>query len=204
MTTLHCASSMRSASASAREAAEHHAVRRADARAGEHRDGQLRDHRHIDRDPIALLHAERAQRVREAADLVEELAVRDRARVARLPLPVVGDPVAEPVRDVAVEAVDADVQLPAEEPLGVWHVPGVELGPRLHPVEAVALRGPEVAEAILGRGPLVDPRVGGHGVGDERRRGGNVRSSRSRFSIASGIAGWSSLICGRVPSVLVG
>ena len=124
-------------------------MRRADAGAGQHRDRQLRDHRHVDGDPVALLHAEPAQRVREAADLLEQLAVGDRARVARLALPVVGDAVAEAGGDMAVEAVDADVELAADEPLRVRRLPRVELAPRLHPVEPVALFGPEGAEALL-------------------------------------------------------
>ena len=51
-------------------------------------------------------------------------------------------------------------------------LPRVELGPRLHPVEPVALLGPEGAEALLGGGALVDARIGQEGVGHEilRRR----------------------------------
>jgi hypothetical protein len=41
-----------------REAAEDHRVDRADARAGEQRDRQLGSHPHVDRDAVALLHAE--------------------------------------------------------------------------------------------------------------------------------------------------
>ena len=59
-----------------REAAEDHRVRRADARAGEHRNGQFRNHRHVDRDAIAFADAEVAQAVGEAADVVEQLADR--------------------------------------------------------------------------------------------------------------------------------
>ena len=88
-----------------RETAEDDGVGRPDARAGEHRDGQLGDHRHVDGDPVALLHAEGAEGVGEPADLVEEVRVGEGALVARLALPVVGDLVAEAVGDVAVETV---------------------------------------------------------------------------------------------------
>ena len=44
------------------EAAEHHRVGRADARAGLHRDHRLDRHRHVDEDAVALLDAERLQR----------------------------------------------------------------------------------------------------------------------------------------------
>ena len=69
-----------------------------------------------------------------------------------------------------VEAVDADVELAAEVPLRVRHVPRVELVPGLDPVEPVPLLRPEGAEALLGGGPLVDPRIGDERVGDELRR----------------------------------
>ena len=58
------------------EAAEDDVVRRADARAGEHRDDHLGDHRQVDPDHVALAHAEVLQRVREALDLGEQLARR--------------------------------------------------------------------------------------------------------------------------------
>ena len=76
------------------EAAEHDAVRRADAGAGEHRHRGLGDHRHVDVDPVALLDAEALEHVGEPLHLVEQLGVGDRARVAGLALPVERDLVA--------------------------------------------------------------------------------------------------------------
>ena len=52
--TLGCASSMREASDARGEAAEHHRVDRADARAGQHREHGLGDHRHVDQHAVAL------------------------------------------------------------------------------------------------------------------------------------------------------
>jgi hypothetical protein len=40
-----------------REPTKNHAMRRADLGAGQHRDGQLRDHAHVNRHAIALLHS---------------------------------------------------------------------------------------------------------------------------------------------------
>ena len=60
-----------------REPAEDHRVRGADPRAGEHRDHGLGDHRHVDRDPVAGLHAELDERVGRLADLVLEVGVGD-------------------------------------------------------------------------------------------------------------------------------
>ena len=101
-----------------REPAEDDGVRRADARAGEHGDGQLGDHRHVDGDPVAGLDAQLEQGVGGLRDLALEVGVGDRPGVARLADPVVGDLVAEAVRDVPVDAVVGDVELAADEPLG--------------------------------------------------------------------------------------
>src|SRR5262249_33495670 len=59
------------------EAAEHHRVDGADARAGEYRVRDFRNHRQIDRDAIALLDVAGAQYVCETADLVMQLFVSD-------------------------------------------------------------------------------------------------------------------------------
>src|SRR3546814_3102870 len=60
-----------------REAAEHHRVDRADARAGQHGIGGFRNHRHVDGDAVALLDAARLQGIGEAADVLEELTIGD-------------------------------------------------------------------------------------------------------------------------------
>ncbi|KTT90245.1 hypothetical protein NS44R_14900, partial [Mammaliicoccus sciuri] len=58
-----------------REAAEHHAVHRADPRAGEHRDHGLRHHRHIEDDAIALGHAEILHDRGERLHLLQQLRI---------------------------------------------------------------------------------------------------------------------------------
>ncbi|CCJ99693.1 hypothetical protein BN130_2403 [Cronobacter malonaticus 507] len=58
-----------------RKAAENNRVHRANAGAGEHRDGGFRHHRHIDSDHIAFLNAKRGQGVCEAANVAVEFAV---------------------------------------------------------------------------------------------------------------------------------
>src|SRR6185312_11868576 len=52
-----------------REPAEHHGVNGTDARAREHRDGRLGDHRHIEGDTVAPLDALRFEHIGELADL---------------------------------------------------------------------------------------------------------------------------------------
>ena len=93
------------------EATEDDRERRSDARAREHRRGKLGDHRHVDRDPVALAHTELFQGVRGAGCHTEKVLVADRSAVARLPLPVVGDLGALARLYVAVEAVLGDVEL---------------------------------------------------------------------------------------------
>src|SRR5229473_2841549 len=144
----------------AAEAAEHHCEGRSDACAREHRDRQLRDHAHIDPDVCPLLDPQLLESVREPHHLLLQVAKRDLAPVVRgLPFPEVGHLVAEAVRDVAVDAVVADVQPAADEPFGVWRLPLVELLPGLEPGDApVALLGPELVESLL-----VDVRPGAGG-----------------------------------------
>ncbi|CCK04012.1 hypothetical protein BN129_2760 [Cronobacter sakazakii 701] len=60
-----------------RKATENDRVHRANAGAGEHRNGGFRHHRHIDSDHVAFLNAKRGQGVCEAADVAVEFAVAD-------------------------------------------------------------------------------------------------------------------------------
>ena len=106
------------------EAAEHHHVDGADARARQHDDGQLGDHRHVEGDTVALLHAVLLQHVGEPADLVEELLVGVRRGVARVALEDDGRLVTLARLDPTVETVVARVELAAQEPLDARH--GIE------------------------------------------------------------------------------
>src|SRR5439155_12694003 len=96
-----------------REAAEDDGVRSAEARAREHRDRQLRDHPHVDAHRRPLADTEPLERVREADDLALELPEGDLAALADgLAFPEVGDLVPESGLDMAVDAVEADIELP--------------------------------------------------------------------------------------------
>ena len=166
-----------------REAAEHDAVGGADAGAGQHRHRRLGDHRQVDVDPVAGLHAEALQGVGEALHLVEQLGVRDRPGVARLALEVDGDLVAAPGGDVAVEAVVGDVELAADEPLGVRQLPLADRVPVLRPVEQLGrLAGPE-ALVVLGR-LVVHPRA------DDERVALDVLGRRERAVLGRAARRW--------------
>lgn len=162
------------------EAAEDHRVRGADAGAGQHRDRGLGDHRHVDGDPVALLHAQLQQGVGGLGDLVLELGVGEGAAVAGLALEVDGDAVAVAGLHVAVHAVVGDVQRAVLEPLGERRVRPVErLGRLLRPGQPAGLLGPEAEPVSLGLFVRLRRDVGVRGqVGG----GANLRSSLSRLA----------------------
>ena len=155
--------------------------------------GQLGDHRHVDRDPVALLDAELAQRVGRPADLGQEIAIGDRPRVARLADPVVGDLVAEPALHVAIDAVVGDVELAPVEPAGEREIPVERPLERLR--TSSAARAP--ASPRTPRSPPPPRRTGRRSRWPGRRTpadGGKVRASARRFSI-SGCDDGSTLTC---------
>ena len=139
------------------EAAEHHHVDGADARAGQHDDRQLGDHRQVEGDAVTLLDAVLLEDVGELADLVLELGVGDRARVAGVALEDDGGLVALAGLDVTVDAVVGRVELAALEPLDVGR--GVEAPverrvPVLRPDQRILGALGPVAFGVLDR-PLV-------------------------------------------------
>ena len=148
-----------------RKAPKDDGERRADAGAGEHRGGKLGDHWHVDRDPVALPHAELLERVRAARRLVQQVLVGDRPGVPRLPFPVERDLRPLPCLDVPVEAVLAHVELAVGEPLRVRRLPLEHPGERLPPEQRPRLLGPEALEVRLGA--LVDVRIRGVRLSDE-------------------------------------
>ena len=92
-----------------RKAAEDDGMDGTDPGAGQHGEGGLRDHRHVDRDGVALADSLRLQHVGEAADLRVEVAIGDRPRVLGVvAFPKDRDLVAL-VGEVSVDAVRRDV-----------------------------------------------------------------------------------------------
>ena len=134
-----------------REAAEHHRVDGADARAGKHREHRLRHHRHIDDDAVALLHAEVAQHGAEQLHLGEHAAVGEGLhRVGDGGIVDQRELVVAAARDVAVERVVAGVAGGADEPAAVDAGILVEdLLRLLVPVDAGGGLGPEHLRAAL-------------------------------------------------------
>ena len=133
------------------EAGEDHGVGEAEAGAGEHRDQGLGDHRHVDGDAIAGDQPDGREVVGGLADLGEQLAVGEVAGVAGFTDPVDGDAVALACGDVPIHAVDRDVELASDEPLGERGVGPVEGGGELGgPVQPPGLLGPELEAVGIG------------------------------------------------------
>src|SRR5204862_529923 len=76
---------------------------------------QLGDQRKVQRDAIAFDDAERLEDVGERRHLPVQIEIRERAAIARLAFPDERRLVPARAADVAIEAVDADVDLPADE-----------------------------------------------------------------------------------------
>ncbi len=125
------------------ESAENDGMDGADAGAGEHGDGQLGDHGHVDGDPVALLDPQALQDVCELVHVPVEVPVGEGPLVPGLALPDYGRLVPGVRRNMAVKAVVARVEPPPDEPLGKGRVPLEDPVPLLEPVELSRLLGPE-------------------------------------------------------------
>src|SRR5450755_2135683 len=88
-------------------------------RAREHRDGDFRNHRQVDRDAIPLFHPQRLQAVRALADTLVKLAVTDAFRDLRIiTLPDNRGFIAADLQ-VAIQTIARDVELSVMEPANV-------------------------------------------------------------------------------------
>ena len=139
-----------------RKAAEHDRMHGADARAREHRHRGLGNHRHVDRDAIALAHAERLERIRALTHALVQLAIRHSLRQPRIVAFPQDCSLVAALGEVAVETVRRHVELAVVEPADaevLFVVAGVlHLRVGLDPVEAPADARPErvrVAHRLL-------------------------------------------------------
>jgi hypothetical protein len=138
-----------------REAAEHHAVHRSDAGAGQHRHRGFGDHRHVEGDAVALRDAECLEAVRHRDHLAVELAVGEAsASPGLIPFEQDRDLIGASLK-VPVDAVEAQVEHPVAEPADLHRIerPAGDLRRRLHPVDPPHLLAPE-AVRILERAPV--------------------------------------------------
>ncbi len=156
-----------------RESAEHHRMNRADSRAREHRDRRLRHQRHVDRDAVAVLHAQALQRITASANFVGEHLVGQHARVAGLALPDQRCLVAARSVEMAIEAVVRGIDCAADEPLRMREIPFEGFAERLEPMQIARAVRPEffriaggLAPQLLVLGEALDRRA----IAEFRRR----------------------------------
>ena len=129
-------------------------MRCADTRAGEHRDREFWDHRHVEDDAVAFLDALGLEHVCELANFAMQFGVRDDPRVAGLAFPNDRGLVAACAAvffKVPVEAVVTDVQLAADKPLRKRRLPVEHLLPRREPGDVLfRARGPVLFGVFIG------------------------------------------------------
>ena len=159
-----------------REPAEDHRMNGADARAGQHREGGLGNHRQIDGDAIVLPHAMLLEHIGEAADLLVQLGVSDVARLRRIVALPDDRGLIGAFGQMPVDAIHRDicraVLEPADRDIVRVEARMLHFRERLDPVDALRLLAPEsfrVCEGALVKHAIffvVDPRGGLPLVGD--------------------------------------
>ncbi len=140
------------------EATEYDAVHGADPRASQHGDRQFRHERHVERHSVAAPHAERLQPAGKGINLAVQVEVSQSPAVARLAFPNERCLVAPGGANVAIDAVDASIDLAADEPLGAWRLPLEHLPPRLDPLKFMGETLPECLG--IRRRTIVDSGIG--------------------------------------------
>ena len=135
------------------EAAEDDRVDRPDPSAGQHRDRQLRDHRHVQRHAVAGLHSEFLQNIRELANFAMQILISQHARVARFALPDDRSLVLVGAEQMPVEAVVRQIEFATDKPFRVRHRSVEHLVPLLEPVEIRGHVPPEAGGVVFGSRP---------------------------------------------------
>jgi hypothetical protein len=126
-----------------REPFEDDRMDRPDPGAGEHRHCRFRNHGKVNCDSVAAADPQLSERVRAAVHLPQELPVGEHAVVAGLAFPQDGRLVPVSPPDVAIEAVDGNVELAPDEPLRVGRRPLEQCAPGTAPLQGAPLLLPE-------------------------------------------------------------
>ena len=126
-----------------RKASEHNRVGSPNAGTGQHGDGRLGHHRHVQSDQISLANTQAAQGIGGLANLGVQLAVAEAPLVPRLPLPDQGQLVGPGALQVAIEAVVGEIGGAPLKPAGRRRVTPIEhLLKGGEPVQLLASPGP--------------------------------------------------------------
>ena len=154
--------------------AEHHAVNRPDAGAGEHGDHRFGNQGQVEGHAVARLHAQFGQGVRGAAHLAQQFGVGEGANFSVLAFPDDGAFAPQAARHVAVQGVVGHVRLAAHEPLRVGRLPVQHLGPGREPVQFLGHLGPELVGLLKALAVAAVVFLAGHaGLRGELGAGGN-------------------------------
>ena len=121
-----------------------------DAGTGQHGDGRLWHHRHVQGDQISLANAQAAQGIGGLANFGVQLAIGEAPLVPRLPLPNQGQLVGPGALQVAIEAVVGEIGGTPLKPAGRR---------RVAPIEHL-LKGGEPVQLLASPGPPESIRVG--------------------------------------------
>ena len=135
-------------------------MRDAHASAGQHGDGELRHHAHVNCGAISLLNPERFQNVGETAHLVVQHLIAQSADFSVLAFPEDGDFVLSGCTKMAINTVVRHIGLSADEPFRKWRIPLEHLRPGCEPMKIGCDFGPKTL-GIFGSAP-------GNGIVDFR------------------------------------
>jgi len=129
---------------------EHDAVNDAEPGAGEHGDGEFRNHRHVQDGPVAGFVAARLEHGREADHQPVQFLVGEHALFPRLTFPDDGGFIFARRRQVTIQAVIGDVGLASGEPFGERRIPFEHARPGFEPVDVLCGEvGPELCRIFL-------------------------------------------------------
>ena len=136
-----------------RKAAEHDRMDRAEPRAGEHREQGFGDHRQIDQDALAFMHAERAHHRGHAVHFGVQFGVGVAPLDARFRRYIHQRILLSARGEMAVDRVVAEIGLAADEPARKRRIASVEhLIERRFPVDAPRLFAPRTIPALRSNG----------------------------------------------------
>ena len=143
-----------------------HRVDGTNARTGQHRNHAFQRQRHVDDDPVALVHAQRFQTGGKAGDQLAQFIVGNFAFAAVFPDPDQRQLGAVGAISVAIQRVEGDVCLPADKPAMVGVLPLHHLLPGLRPGETLRPFAPKTS-GVSNAARIFSGKIAQVGLGDQ-------------------------------------
>ena len=125
-------------------------MRRADAGASQHRNGQLRRHAHVNCNAITLPHPERFQNIGKLLHFAMKLLIGKRANLPWLTLPDQRRFILAPGLNMAIETIVGEIELASGEPLGPRAIPLQNVVPFFEPMQFLGNTSPELFRLLYG------------------------------------------------------